>query len=378
MEDRPDDSGGGHLRLTFKGGRFDIGGGGVPTEILARLAGVERSLKATARGAFMNANEGRLRVPPRFKDGLALILREFKIGQSATLDFFRAESEDEPNDMDKWQEDSVGLLLNGLRALTEEDDNTLLPTEAFVGMSFLTEKLASDERLIADFVSEDGSSILSVLTITSDDAVKISNAAKRETEVAREVVAAGIVRKVDADKRTLTVRLREDGARRTYLFAHDKVDMCAGLLLKPVWLSAVVEVDGEDRSCSYGTIKDIRELEGPAINERFEYIATLEDGWLNGIGKAPTKRFVEQVRKAAWRLVESLGVPRPRAFPTEEGGIQLEWDEADICFQPFDLTYRVYTATVVLKEEDELEGVIDLDSVIQWYQALLERVRGGE
>lgn len=107
---------------------------------------------------------------------------------------------------------------------------------------------------------------------------------------------------------------------------------------------------------------------------RFEQLATLEDGWLNGVGRAPAPAFVQAVRDAERRIMVEAGVPAPHVYPTEDGGLQLEWDaHADVEFSPCEGGYLVSTAALALSEDEELEDEADLDVVISWFKRLKER-----
>lgn len=68
---------------------------------------------------------------------------------------------------------------------------------------------------------------------------------------------------------------------------------------------------------------------------RLREIAALQDGFLDGHGKAPTRGAVQM----AWDVCNWLGsFQRPGIYPTEAGGVQLEWSgprwEVEIVAQP--------------------------------------------
>jgi hypothetical protein len=57
-------------------------------------------------------------------------------------------------------------------------------------------------------------------------------------------------------------------------------------------------------------------------------LSRLEPGWLDGEGLPPTG----QALKAAGRIATALPADADpvRAYPTPEGGIELEWDDANL------------------------------------------------
>ena len=60
------------------------------------------------------------------------------------------------------------------------------------------------------------------------------------------------------------------------------------------------------------------------IPTRLEEFRSLEDGWLEGHGKAPSHEGLNWI-EAAFARHYPLELPLPYLFPTEEGGIQAEW-----------------------------------------------------
>jgi hypothetical protein len=61
---------------------------------------------------------------------------------------------------------------------------------------------------------------------------------------------------------------------------------------------------------------------------RLEELAGLDDGWLDGKGRAPAKEKLDWLAKSfETRFDPSL--PLPRLYPTAEGGVQAEWSLND-------------------------------------------------
>jgi hypothetical protein len=62
--------------------------------------------------------------------------------------------------------------------------------------------------------------------------------------------------------------------------------------------------------------------------DRIEELLALKPGWLDGEGQAPSA----PVLLAAGRLVDSIPCPpgTVRIYPTPEGGVELEWDDANL------------------------------------------------
>lgn len=77
-------------------------------------------------------------------------------------------------------------------------------------------------------------------------------------------------------------------------------------------------VDQEDQPCG-------EEPAGGPLAGRLAELDALEDGWLDGRGKAPSPRVLEAAGRLAAALPEAIGPVD--VYPTEVGGVQLEWGD---------------------------------------------------
>ncbi|MFG2676991.1 hypothetical protein [Streptomyces sp. NPDC048445] len=59
--------------------------------------------------------------------------------------------------------------------------------------------------------------------------------------------------------------------------------------------------------------------------ERLTELSRLNDGWLDGYGKAPAEEVLQLAGKIATALPHTLG--QILITPTEAGGVQLEWSD---------------------------------------------------
>ncbi len=88
------------------------------------------------------------------------------------------------------------------------------------------------------------------------------------------------------------------------------------------WSYAVIAARRERRMKAKGAApaipdQDVKEVSIP-LAARLDYLAALEEGWLDGEGKKITQRALATAR---------LICPNPRLYPTEVGGISVEWDD---------------------------------------------------
>lgn len=87
------------------------------------------------------------------------------------------------------------------------------------------------------------------------------------------------------------------------------------------------------------------EYELTRLDRRFEELAALPAGWLDGDEGAPLDAVVlDRARRILADLL-NFDVPRPRVFPTPIGGVQAEWTvashEISVTFEPDGTLYAV-------------------------------------
>jgi hypothetical protein len=95
-----------------------------------------------------------------------------------------------------------------------------------------------------------------------------------------------------------------------------------------VALHCVVKKDRQDRLKSIEVIEHMSLLDPLDVAHRLEALSVLQDGWLNGKGKAPSKEGLKWFLSAFETHFASV-LPLPHLYPTPEGGIQAEWSFQD-------------------------------------------------
>lgn len=83
---------------------------------------------------------------------------------------------------------------------------------------------------------------------------------------------------------------------------------------------------------AYESIREIMGMDLKGALARLAELSMLQDGWLDGLGKAPTPIAITAARSILQSTV--VYVSRPGIFPTPEGGVQLEYSHAEIEIHP--------------------------------------------
>ena len=93
--------------------------------------------------------------------------------------------------------------------------------------------------------------------------------------------------------------------------------------------------------------------------DRLTELTRLEDGWLDGHGKSPTSEAIRSASVLGAALPVAI---TPRAYPTEEGGIALEWSDRhgshEIEVQPDGLLFLMTTERAVEEELTALRAEV--------------------
>lgn len=95
-----------------------------------------------------------------------------------------------------------------------------------------------------------------------------------------------------------------------------------------VLIQGVVQRDRSDRLKGFESIEHVTPLDSLDVTLRLEQIAAMQDGWLDGKGRAPAKDKLEWLADAFDANFDS-DLPLPYLYPTAEGGVQAEWSLND-------------------------------------------------
>lgn len=84
-------------------------------------------------------------------------------------------------------------------------------------------------------------------------------------------------------------------------------------------------LDPIGRVLEFTSLSQLRIIDTPSdISLQLDTIRALEDGWLDGDGVAPSLSGIDWIESRMYRYLPA-DFPRPYLYPTESGGVQLEW-----------------------------------------------------
>jgi hypothetical protein len=143
-----------------------------------------------------------------------------------------------------------------------------------------------------------------------------------------EVTLKGRIPEVDQADHSFELELRTGTKLKTPLLeAHRKTVLDAHYSYRSgtlVAIKGVIERDRADRPKRFELVEHVTSLDPLDIETRLEELAQLQDGWLDGKGRALDRASLIRLAQA---FDERFGtdLPLPHLYPTPEGGVQAEW-----------------------------------------------------
>jgi hypothetical protein len=294
----------------------------VPLEVLKDFAALQEMLIEVAKWKFRQEHPQRERVQRNFTKDIELQLAGVEEG-SAKLVIVLAFSTLFPPANVKYFEQARTEVVNAIEQ-SAQGRMPSLPPRFLTYFDSFGRSLRADETI--GFASEGG-------TVKLDTTVrkKLVLASKVETWT-EEVGLRARIWDADVLHNSFQFEL-SDGVRAKAPLDDRSKDAVLDALKgykdgAYVLIQGVVQRDRRDRIKGFESIEHVTPLDPLDTRLRLNQFATLEDGWLNGKGKAPAKENLEWLAEAFESDFDS-DLPLPYLFPTAEGGVQAEWNLKD-------------------------------------------------
>ncbi|MYV57670.1 hypothetical protein [Streptomyces sp. SID3212] len=311
----------------LRGGRYEQAG--LPVEVLAEFARYERLVVDVARGLYKQRHARRQRVPRGFASSFSLRLSDIQRGSVIpVLERTIVDSDALFDDHDAGIfEEARMVIQDALRSIQEGSGIPRnFPPHALREFSSFGRTLRGDEFI--EFDSGTPNAVIYSQSVRR----KIHEQARLERfEI--ETLVLGQVTGLSADKSTFEFRLAR--GEKVILGRFSSDDIVADLkqylerstMAPTVAISAVAIQSMEDEIIE---IQDVLSIE-PALpvdwSERLSELHDLEAGWLDGVGRQVSRKVLREVESLLLEFLDEQ-VQRPYIYPTEDGGVQLEWPYA--------------------------------------------------
>jgi hypothetical protein len=316
------------LAPRFVGKRFT--GGSIPLEMLRDLAALEDMLVEVAKWVFREQNE-RQRIPRGFAESIHLRLTGVRAGSAIPVIMLESSQAALPEigyGYQHYLESARGLIIDTIAAANDNNSSAFpLPPHCLSYFDRLGRSLREGERI--EFSSTAGE----VVPLTRETRFRLLTASSIRT-ISEEVVLRGSVHEADQDKLTFQM---------TLISGHKVPGVIPEALLESfveaftryrdgtlVAIEGVARYDRHPKRLkvieSVERVTILDELDVPA---RIDDLRLLKDGWMDGRGGRLSPEGLDWF-VSSFQSEFTGDLPLPYVYPTEEGGLRLEWEVASL------------------------------------------------
>ncbi|UPZ30433.1 hypothetical protein MUK60_23200 [Streptomyces sp. LRE541] len=308
----------------LQGGRYEQPG--LPVEVLAEFARYERLVVDVARGLYKQRHASRQRVPRGFASSFSLRLSDIRRGSVIpVLERTAVDADALFDDRDAGIfEEARMIIQDALRSIQDGSGiPRTFPPHALREFSRFGRSLRDDELI--EFDSGTSNAVIYSQPVRR----QIQEQARLERfEI--ETLVSGQVVGVSADKGVFEFRLTRGDKVVPGRFSSD--DIVADLkqyldlstMAPTVAINAVAIQSMNEDIIEIQDVLSIEPVLPPEWSERLAELHDLEAGWLDGVGQQVSRKVLRQAESLLLEFLDEQ-VKRPYIYPTEDGGVQLEW-----------------------------------------------------
>ena len=310
------------LKPKLVGPRFDDHG--LPLEFLKDFAALEEMVVEVAKWKWKQDNPSRERVPRSFSQGLELKLAQVEDGSAIAaivLGSSLLAQNPSPEDI-RYFELGRDTIIQTVAAADGQQTDLPLPPKLLGFFDRFGRSLRDGERM--EFSIGTG---LALAALTSETRKRLVKASQVE-EWTESLMLRGSVCAVDRNRMCFELKLYDGSVVKGPL---NPQHLDAVLLAlngyreeMKVLVQGLVRKDRLDRLKSIEAVEHISALDPLDVATRLEDLSALEDGWLEGNGKALERGGLSWLMSAFDRWFAS-DVDLPHLYPTAEGGVRAEW-----------------------------------------------------
>jgi hypothetical protein len=311
------------LRPRLTGTRFE--GRAIPLEFLKDLAVLEEMIVEVAKTEFLKDHPGRKRSPRGFTEGIEMKLTGLEDGSAIpVISLVVAATGLFPPDNQTYFERARDAVVNAIGAAEQNQSITdHLPEKTLGYFDRIGRSLRDGEAI--EFTT---SARTTPAKLTKETRRKLVLASSKVQELTEDTTVRGIVPEADQEKMTFEVQF-PDGRRVPAPIAAQHLDTIIETfngyrLGSRVLLQGIGRFNRNERLLSFDSIEHISILDPLDIPARLDELRSLEDGWLEGQGCAPSHEGLDWLSQAFdQRYPDEF--PLPHLYPTAEGGLRAEW-----------------------------------------------------
>ncbi len=298
----------------------------VPLDAFRELAGLEDLVLELARQLYLRDHQERTRVPRGFIEGFALHVSGVATGSAIPqIDRVLVGNREENIENERYYSRARDLILAVVAAA---QIGTAIPVEFPADLLGRFDRigrgLREDERI--EFVAP-GANAPPPAVLSRDSYKRLALIAA--TEYQAEADLLGRVTAIDLKKKTFTFSLLDGRAVPGSWTKETKAQIFTALNgcykeRQKVRVIGFAAFDANDHPKRFVEVLQLDPLDPRDVSARIEELKLLQRGWHNGVGEAPPLEGLTWIA-GVWESYYPPSLPNPYVYPTDLGGLQLEW-----------------------------------------------------
>ena len=327
------------MKLEFQGKRFT--GGELPLDTLRDLTALKEMIIEVAKWKFRQDNPGRIRSPRGFAQKIDLKMIGIEEGSAIPVIALSTQEPIIPGMQLPYQEyieEATSLIIQAIRAEDPElnqGTNGHLPRKYLAYFDQVGRSLHEDESLKFNFTTK------KTVASLNQGIRRALIARSRMREITQQVALRGSI--PEADQERMTFELQQiHGSKitgRMNLQHLDTIIEAFGGFQNgtKVYVDGIGKFNQENRLLSLESLEQVNILDPLDVPARLDEMRNLSDGWAEGMqplnadgspaNRAPRHEGLDWLSEV-FEQIYPEEMPNPYAYPTPEGGVQVEWSIA--------------------------------------------------
>ena len=327
------------MKLEFQGKRFT--GGEMPLDTLRDLTALKEMIIEVAKWKFREDNPGRTRSPRGFAQRIDLKMVRIEEGSAVPVIALSTQEPIIPGMQLPYQEyieEATALIIQAIG--TEDPElneitNGHLPRKYLAYFDQVGRSLHEDESLKFNFPAKKAVASLNQGTR------RALIARSRIREITQQVALRGSI--PEADQERMTFELQQiHGSKITGRMNHQHLDTIVEAFGgyqngTRVYIDGIGKYNQENRLLSLESLEQVNFLDPLDVPARLDEMRNLSDGWAEGMqplnadrspaSRAPRHEGLDWLSEV-FEQIYPEELSNPYAYPTPEGGVQVEWSIA--------------------------------------------------
>ena len=357
------------LRPRLRGARF--ADGEIPLQVLADLTALREMILEVAKWRYISENPSRQRVPRGFADRIDLKLTGLGDGSAVPIISITTTDRSLEGTGMPYQEffelarDDIASVIATESGIYQIPNGKPLPNQFLAYFNRIGRSLRDGESL--EFPMPNGSG---PARLTRESRMRLLQRSTI-TELAQEVTLRGVV--PEADHIRMTFELQQIHGGKTVCpmpEQHHETIIAAFQGYRDntkILVQGIGRYDRQNRLSSLESVEQVTLLETLDVPARLDELRTMRDGWLDGVGRAPSSDGLNWL-SASFENYFSDDLPLPNVYPTPEGGIEAEWSLGTVSIiLEFDLdTHQGHWLRFHKESDEEDSQGLDLENSMEW------------